>query len=283
MSTLPISRSFAARCAKQVSRGLYGHRCWSATAHVGTDDWSREGDARPAASGKDVQPNVSQSLVSDSHQKDMDAFREFRAVARGFRWPNHGTLTYDENSPDGEVEVEVDSIVGGAKTVGGFDASFSDMVHDHNDTLEAAGRETSEVENAYTDDDLFGDDGERMSFDDLMALAEVGPDGNDGGSSAASLKGRRTFGRVIRKEISERDVLTLSMFVNELGRIQPRHVTGLSPKQQRKVAKMVKRARHMGVMPHMFRLPPQFAFTSPLHNMTDIERVEAWNDARPSN
>merc|ERR1712167_529469 len=107
-----------------------------------------------------------------------------------------------------------------------------------------------------------------------MALAEQHKE------AAPRMTGRKNFGRLIRKDVSERDVLTLSMFVNELGRIQPRHVTGLSAQQQRKVAKMVKRARHRGVMPHMFRLPPEFAFTSPLHDMAEIERVKTWEEAR---
>jgi small subunit ribosomal protein S18 len=76
----------------------------------------------------------------------------------------------------------------------------------------------------------------------------------------------KSFGVNIYGKISERDAVTLSLFVNDLGRIQPRYVTGLSSKQQRKLAKTIKRARHMGILPHTFRLPPDYAYMSPVQS-----------------
>ena len=43
----------------------------------------------------------------------------------------------------------------------------------------------------------------------------------------------------------------LLKFVNEQGKILPRRITGTSLKYQRKVAKAVKRARHLALMPYV--------------------------------
>lgn len=41
----------------------------------------------------------------------------------------------------------------------------------------------------------------------------------------------------------------LERFVNDQGRILPRRVTGTSAKMQRQLAKAIKRARHLGLLP----------------------------------
>ena len=43
----------------------------------------------------------------------------------------------------------------------------------------------------------------------------------------------------------------LKKFLNEQGRILPRRITGTSLKYQRKVAKAVKRARHLALLPYV--------------------------------
>lgn len=45
------------------------------------------------------------------------------------------------------------------------------------------------------------------------------------------------------------DVATLEKFVNEQGSILPRVRTGLSQKQQRRLSKSVKYARHLALLP----------------------------------
>jgi small subunit ribosomal protein S18 len=40
-------------------------------------------------------------------------------------------------------------------------------------------------------------------------------------------------------------------FLNEQGKILPRRITGTSTKYQKKVAKAVKRARHIGLLPYV--------------------------------
>ncbi len=53
------------------------------------------------------------------------------------------------------------------------------------------------------------------------------------------------------KVIDYRDVSLLSRFVSERGRILSRRLTGLDAYHQRKVAKAIKRAQSLGLMPYM--------------------------------
>ncbi|MDA0938817.1 MAG: 30S ribosomal protein S18 [Proteobacteria bacterium] len=51
------------------------------------------------------------------------------------------------------------------------------------------------------------------------------------------------------KEVDYKDVDALSVFVSERGRILPRRITGVSAKMQRRIAKAIKRARMLLLMP----------------------------------
>jgi small subunit ribosomal protein S18 len=51
------------------------------------------------------------------------------------------------------------------------------------------------------------------------------------------------------KYVDYKDPEILKKFLNEQGRILPRRITGTSLKYQRKVAKAVKRARHLALLP----------------------------------
>jgi small subunit ribosomal protein S18 len=53
------------------------------------------------------------------------------------------------------------------------------------------------------------------------------------------------------KYIDYKDADFLLKFVNEQGKILPRRITGTSTKYQKKVAKAVKRARHLALMPYV--------------------------------
>ncbi|MBN2615676.1 MAG: 30S ribosomal protein S18 [Bacteroidales bacterium] len=53
------------------------------------------------------------------------------------------------------------------------------------------------------------------------------------------------------KYIDYKDADFLLRFVNEQGKILPRRITGTSTKYQRKVAKAIKRARHLALMPYV--------------------------------
>lgn len=49
-------------------------------------------------------------------------------------------------------------------------------------------------------------------------------------------------------EIDWRDPLLLSRFITERGKIVPRRVSGVTAKNQRKLAKAIKQARQMGLL-----------------------------------
>lgn len=51
------------------------------------------------------------------------------------------------------------------------------------------------------------------------------------------------------KEIDYKDIKTIQKFVNQYGKIDPRKRSSLCPKHQRKIAKAIKRARIMALLP----------------------------------
>lgn len=51
------------------------------------------------------------------------------------------------------------------------------------------------------------------------------------------------------KHIDYKDLDTLRQFISERGKILPRRITGVSAHHQRQLAKAVKRARHMALLP----------------------------------
>lgn len=53
------------------------------------------------------------------------------------------------------------------------------------------------------------------------------------------------------KYIDYKDTETLKRFINPHGRIQSRKRTGLTAKNQRRVAEAIKRARFMALMPYV--------------------------------
>ena len=53
------------------------------------------------------------------------------------------------------------------------------------------------------------------------------------------------------KYIDYKDPDFLLKFVNELGKILPRRITGRSLKYQRKVSQAIKRSRHLALMPYV--------------------------------
>ncbi|MEA3296064.1 MAG: 30S ribosomal protein S18 [Patescibacteria group bacterium] len=57
------------------------------------------------------------------------------------------------------------------------------------------------------------------------------------------------FCRKNQKEIDFKDTKILSLFTSGLAKIKPRKRTGLCSFHQRKLAKAIKRARHLGLMP----------------------------------
>ena len=53
------------------------------------------------------------------------------------------------------------------------------------------------------------------------------------------------------KYIDYKNVKMLQKFVTEQGKIIPKRITGTSSKYQRQLARAIKRARHMALMPYV--------------------------------
>ena len=51
-------------------------------------------------------------------------------------------------------------------------------------------------------------------------------------------------------KIDYKDTRTLGRFVSERGKIVPSRITAVSAKKQRELAKAIKRARYLGLMPY---------------------------------
>lgn len=53
------------------------------------------------------------------------------------------------------------------------------------------------------------------------------------------------------EQINYKDVRRLQRFLTEGGKILPRRATGLTAKQQRQIARAIKRARHIALLPYL--------------------------------
>lgn len=51
--------------------------------------------------------------------------------------------------------------------------------------------------------------------------------------------------------IDWKDTKTLGRYISERGKIVPRRITSVSSKKQRELAKAIKRARYMGLLPYV--------------------------------
>ena len=51
------------------------------------------------------------------------------------------------------------------------------------------------------------------------------------------------------KKIDYKDINLLKLFITEQGKILPRRATGVTVQQQRKLAKAIKRARNIAILP----------------------------------
>jgi len=54
-------------------------------------------------------------------------------------------------------------------------------------------------------------------------------------------------------KIDFRDTKTLSRYVSERGKIVPSRITAVSNKKQRELAKAIKRARFLGLLPYVIK------------------------------
>ncbi|MBL8647628.1 MAG: 30S ribosomal protein S18 [Sphingosinicella sp.] len=61
------------------------------------------------------------------------------------------------------------------------------------------------------------------------------------------------FSRADAPKIDYKDVRLLQGVVSERGKIVPSRITAVSAKKQRELAKAIKRARHLGLLPFLVR------------------------------
>ena len=64
------------------------------------------------------------------------------------------------------------------------------------------------------------------------------------------VKKKKKFSPIsFNQKIDYKDIDLLSLFLTKQGKILPRRATGISGQQQRKLAKSIKRARILGLLP----------------------------------
>ena len=61
------------------------------------------------------------------------------------------------------------------------------------------------------------------------------------------------FSAAIAPVIDYKDIRLLQGFVSERGKIVPSRITSVSAKKQRELAKAIKRARHLGLLPFLVK------------------------------
>ena len=64
---------------------------------------------------------------------------------------------------------------------------------------------------------------------------------------------RNPIKKVKAGDIDYKDTQLLRQFISDRGKIRARHVTGLTPQQQRAVAIAIKNAREMALLPYAIR------------------------------
>jgi small subunit ribosomal protein S18 len=92
-----------------------------------------------------------------------------------------------------------------------------------------------------------------MAENDFDAPRE-GMGGDDGGfgDKAPRRFQRRRPRQVIPDYVDWRDVDYLRQFIPERGKIMPRRISGISAKDQRRIATAIKRARSMALLPFVW-------------------------------
>lgn len=59
------------------------------------------------------------------------------------------------------------------------------------------------------------------------------------------------FAHADAPKIDYKDIKLLQRFISERGKIVPRRITAVTAKEQRELAKAIKRARHLGMLPYV--------------------------------
>ena len=86
--------------------------------------------------------------------------------------------------------------------------------------------------------------------------------GSDRPRSGGSANGKRPFFRrrktcpfsgINAPKIDYKDIKTLSRYISERGKIVPSRITAVSSKKQRELARAIKRARFLALLPYVSR------------------------------
>jgi small subunit ribosomal protein S18 len=106
------------------------------------------------------------------------------------------------------------------------------------------------------DDDIIDDDDDLIDDDEVSddRPRRHGQGGRSGSRSPRPIdrrqkRGRRTVYCPDGKCFDYKDVDTLKRYINETGKIKPRRQTGNCSRCQRELAREIKRARHLALLP----------------------------------
>ena len=77
----------------------------------------------------------------------------------------------------------------------------------------------------------------------------------DAGARRPFFRRRKTcpFSSDSSPKIDYKDVRLLQRYISERGKIVPSRITAVSAKKQRELAKAIKRARYLGLLPYLLR------------------------------
>jgi small subunit ribosomal protein S18 len=86
-------------------------------------------------------------------------------------------------------------------------------------------------------------------------VPESSSSGGGGGGRRAFLRRRKVcpFSGANAPKIDYKDVKLLQRYVSERGKIVPSRITAVSAKKQRELAKAIKRARFLALLPHVVK------------------------------
>jgi len=88
-----------------------------------------------------------------------------------------------------------------------------------------------------------------------MSEETILPESGGGGGRRAFLRRRKVcpFSGANAPKIDYKDVKLLQRYVSERGKIVPSRITAVSAKKQRELAKAIKRARFLALLPHVVK------------------------------
>ena len=90
----------------------------------------------------------------------------------------------------------------------------------------------------------------------MSTAGSEAPRGGGGGGGRRPFFRRRKscpFSGANSPKIDYKDTKLLQRFVSERGKIVPSRITAVSTKKQRELAKAIKRARHLGLLPYIVK------------------------------